>query len=99
MTFKELIILEKEISISNYDLMLHTIGFERNRVHRYKIYPHRNYFAESVSSTDDWDTLERLGVAELMERKDDMVFYKLSDLGIKFVEAREGCKVIFDNSK
>jgi len=95
--YKELMLLEDKITISDYDLMLHAIGFQRNRVHRYKFRTHRNYFAENIDSTASWDKLFELGVADIMEQKECMIFYKLTNLGIQFIEAREGCKVLFEN--
>lgn len=96
MTYSQLQKLENDISIFKYDLMLHAIGFKRNQVHRYKIHCYRNYFCESSHDTTDWDKLVELGVAELITKGNEAVYYRVSQLGIEFIQAREGVKIIFD---
>lgn len=99
MNYSEQALVEDSITLTQYGLMCHVIGFERGRVRYGKYDAYRNHFCCHIDSDrTDWNNIIRNNLATKKaspERKN--VYYSLTNKGIELIARREGCKIVEDN--
>ena len=87
-----------QVTLKQFELMAHTIGFERKRIKYNKHVCHRNYFTslENAENTKDLNELVEVGLMEKKEFDGDMVFW-VTDWGFMLFGDIFDCKVYEGN--
>jgi predicted transcriptional regulator len=84
----------KTVTLSQFELMKHAIGIERDRIKRSKYVAYRNYFL-CMSKDAEWESLVEQGLA--ISRKsfnNNSIFYCVTTEGIRIIERILEIKVV-----
>lgn len=86
----------KNITLSQYRLIKHTIGLTKDKIKRNKFNEWRNYFTTS-DENEELNKLVKIGIMNKSDRRNSWqkcAIYFLSDLGFELVEYIENIKII-----
>lgn len=88
------------MTLKQYNLMRHAIGFERNKIKYNKYTLYRNYFCAGINTQDcmEWYEICNYGYGNKSEiqSSDRMIYFEVTQKGLDLIANQEKCKIIFD---
>lgn len=86
----------KKVTLSQCELIKHTIGLTKDKIKRNKFIEWRNYFTTGTED-EELEQLVNMGVMNKFDKRDtwhNCIIYCLSDLGFELVEYVERIKIV-----